>query len=273
MTICCLGDLVLDVIVRLEQPLATGADATSRTVLRPGGQGANVAAWVAALGGRSRFVGKRGADDAGTIAARALLELGVELAGPVEPAGNGIIVSLVHPTGERTMCADRGVATELRPDEVDAAWFAGLQPPARLGLRAPARADPVRRGRGHRPRAGGRSPGERRPLLLERDPRPRRGPVPRRPRGPRARTSCSRTRTRTGSSAAPSPAAPGSSSGAPPARRSTASNGQRSRWSRRRLDRRGRRASPPAGSWAAPTSRSTAAARCVAAGGIDAARG
>ena len=39
MTICCLGDLVLDVIVRLEQPLATGADATSRIVLRPGRPG------------------------------------------------------------------------------------------------------------------------------------------------------------------------------------------------------------------------------------------
>ena len=115
MTICCLGDLVLDVIVRLEQPLATGADATSRIVLRPGGQAANVAAWVAALGGSARFVGKRGADDAGTIAASRLRELGVELLGPVEPTGNGIIVSLVDPSGERTMCADRGVAVELRP--------------------------------------------------------------------------------------------------------------------------------------------------------------
>ena len=119
MTICCLGDLVLDVIVRLEQPLATGADATSRIVLRPGGQAANVAAWIAALGGRSRFVGKRGADDAGALAAARLLDLGVELVGPVEPEGNGVIVSLVHPSGERTMCADRGVATELRPEEIE----------------------------------------------------------------------------------------------------------------------------------------------------------
>src|SRR5512141_2921852 len=111
MTICCLGDLVLDVIVRLEQPLATGADATSRIVLRPGGQAANVAAWVAFLGGSARFVGKRGADDAGALAAARLRELGVDVAGPVEQEGNGVIVSLVHPTGERTMCADRGVAT------------------------------------------------------------------------------------------------------------------------------------------------------------------
>ncbi len=36
-----------------------------------------------------------------------------------------MIVSLVHPSGERTMCADRGVATELRPDEIDPAWFEG----------------------------------------------------------------------------------------------------------------------------------------------------
>ena len=123
MMICCLGDLVLDVIVRLEQPLATGADATSRIVLRPGGQAANVAAWVAALGGRSRFVGKRGADDAGVLAASRLLDLGVELVGPVEPEGNGVIVSLVHPSGQRTMCADRGVAPDLRPEEIEEAWF------------------------------------------------------------------------------------------------------------------------------------------------------
>lgn len=121
--ICCLGDLVLDVIVRLEQPLATGADATSRIVLRPGGQAANVAAWIATLGGSSRFIGKRGADDAGALAASRLLDFGVDLVGPVEPAGNGVIVSLVDPSGERTMCSDRGVATDLRPEEVDEAWF------------------------------------------------------------------------------------------------------------------------------------------------------
>ncbi len=124
MTICCLGDLVLDVIVRLEQPLATGADATSRIALRPGGQAANVAAWIAALGARARFIGKRGADDAGILAASRLLDLDVELVGPVEPTGNGVIVSLVDPSGERSMCSDRGVATELRPEEIDEAWLA-----------------------------------------------------------------------------------------------------------------------------------------------------
>ncbi len=50
--VCVLGDLVLDVIVRLRQPLAPGADAASEITLSAGGQAANVAAWVAALGGR-----------------------------------------------------------------------------------------------------------------------------------------------------------------------------------------------------------------------------
>jgi ribokinase len=123
MTTVSFGDLVLDVIVRLEQPLAPGADATSRITLRPGGQGANVAAWVAELGGTARFVGKHADDDAGRLAAGRLAAYGVEVAGPVERAGNGVVVSLVTPDGDRSMCSDRGVAPDFRPDELDPAWL------------------------------------------------------------------------------------------------------------------------------------------------------
>jgi sugar/nucleoside kinase (ribokinase family) len=55
--IVTIGDLLLDVIVRLEQPLATGADANAVTRLGAGGQAGNVEAWVAELGGEARFVG------------------------------------------------------------------------------------------------------------------------------------------------------------------------------------------------------------------------
>jgi sugar/nucleoside kinase (ribokinase family) len=123
--VCSLGDLVLDVIVRLEQPLARGADATSRISLGAGGQGANVAAWVAALGGKARFLGRRADDHAGRIAAAQLAGYGVELVGPVDRDGNGVIVSLVEPDGARTMCPDRGVAVELRAGQVDATWLEG----------------------------------------------------------------------------------------------------------------------------------------------------
>lgn len=125
--ICCLGDLVLDVIVRLQQPLATGADATSRIALRPGGQGANVAAWVAALGGSSRFLGKCSLDETGAFAAARLLELGVELAGPVTHGRTGIIVALVDHSGERTMCSDPGQGPKLTPDQVEWSWMEGCR--------------------------------------------------------------------------------------------------------------------------------------------------
>jgi ribokinase len=127
MLVCTLGDLLLDVIVRLEQPLAPGADATSRTTLSPGGQAANVAAWVVALGGGARFVGKRGDDDGGRIAAARLAERGVDVVGPVVPSGNGVVVSLVAPDGDRTMCSDRGVAPSLRPEELDPGWLDGCE--------------------------------------------------------------------------------------------------------------------------------------------------
>jgi len=37
---------------------------------------------------------------------------------------NGVVVSLVSPDGDRTMASDRGVAPDLRAEELDAAWFA-----------------------------------------------------------------------------------------------------------------------------------------------------
>jgi sugar/nucleoside kinase (ribokinase family) len=123
MLVVSLGDLVLDVVVRLHQPLARGADATSSVTLSTGGQAANVAAWVAELGGRSRWLGKRCDDDAGRMAATTLERLGVELAGPVEARGTGVIVALVERDGERSMCPDRGASGTFAPDELDRSWL------------------------------------------------------------------------------------------------------------------------------------------------------
>jgi sugar/nucleoside kinase (ribokinase family) len=122
--ICALGDLLLDVIVRLDEPLSPGADARAETRLGAGGQAANVAAWAVELGAEGRFVGKRGGDEAGRLAAAELERRGVEVAGPIAPERNGVVVSLVEPGGDRTMASDRGVAPALRSEELDAAWFA-----------------------------------------------------------------------------------------------------------------------------------------------------
>jgi sugar/nucleoside kinase (ribokinase family) len=126
MLVCSLGDLTLDVVVRLATPIAVGADTPSVIRLGPGGQAANVAAWASALGARARFIGRTGDDDAGELVRAHASALGVEVVGPV--AGrNGVICSLVSADGERSMASDRGSASELRADDLDAAWFHGCR--------------------------------------------------------------------------------------------------------------------------------------------------
>ena len=123
MQVVSLGDLALDVVVRVESDVARDADTPARVSLSAGGQGANVAAWAAALGASARWVGKRGGDAAGRLAAEALQRLGVELVGPVEKTGNGVVVSLVDSDGARSMFPDRGVARLLEPVELRAPWL------------------------------------------------------------------------------------------------------------------------------------------------------
>jgi len=123
--LCTLGDLLLDVIVRLEQPLEPGTDAAAQTRTGAGGQAANVAAWAAALGAEARFVGKRGDDPAASLATGELARLGVTVFGPVVLGRNGVVVSIVGEEGERAMASDRGVAPTLSADELEPAWFEG----------------------------------------------------------------------------------------------------------------------------------------------------
>ncbi len=56
---------------------------------------------------------------------RASRRAGSSSAGPVAASGHGVLVSLVEPDGERSMCPDRGVATALEPEEILAEHLAG----------------------------------------------------------------------------------------------------------------------------------------------------
>jgi sugar/nucleoside kinase (ribokinase family) len=124
MLVCALGDLALDVLVRLGGAVAPGADVDAEIVLAPGGQAANVAAWASELGASSRFMGKRGDDEGAHLARAGLAARGVDVLGP--SVGRGAVVcSLVAPDGERSLASDRGAATELQPGEVDPRWLEG----------------------------------------------------------------------------------------------------------------------------------------------------
>ncbi len=124
MLVCTLGDLTLDVTVRIGTQIAYGGDTEATTQVGSGGQAANVAAWAAKLGARARFVGKRGRDEAGVIATTGLASRGVEVVGPTGARG-GVICSLVDAHGERSMLSDRGDAPDFHPAELDPGWLEG----------------------------------------------------------------------------------------------------------------------------------------------------
>lgn len=121
MRLVTLGDLLLDVIVRLEQPLVPGDDTVGVTHMGSGGQAANVAAWAVELGAQARVVAKAGDDPPGHFVAQELRGRGVELVGPLGRR-TGVVVSLAS-AGDRTMASDRGSAPDLEPDELERSWF------------------------------------------------------------------------------------------------------------------------------------------------------
>lgn len=123
MVIVTLGDLLLDVIVRLSEPLVPGSDVRASTTTGAGGQAANVAAWAASLAADARVVAALGDDAAAGLVRNDLLRRGTQVLGPVATGRTGVVVSVVAPDGERSMASDRGVAVELRPEDVEREWF------------------------------------------------------------------------------------------------------------------------------------------------------
>jgi sugar/nucleoside kinase (ribokinase family) len=123
--ICVLGDAHVDLVVRVDQPLTPDTDTPVLTSLGPGGQAANVAAWVAELGGRSRLITARATDMAGQLVAAELAARGVEVVGPVVAGRTGVVVSLTDHGTRRSMLTDRGVGPRIDATSVDPSWLDG----------------------------------------------------------------------------------------------------------------------------------------------------
>jgi ribokinase len=140
--ICVLGDAHLDVIVSLAGPIAPETDTPVTTSVGAGGQAANVAAWIIALGGRARLIAARADDAAGRLLAGELASRGVDLAGPLLEGRTGVVVSLSDGGRSRSMLTDRGVGPQLRASALREDWFAGctrLHLPAYSLVREPVR--------------------------------------------------------------------------------------------------------------------------------------
>lgn len=137
------GDLVEDVVVWASEPLRAATDTAARVFRARGGSGANVAALAAPLVA-TRFIGRIGADAAGSALVDDLATAGVDVR--VQRIGRtGTVVLLIDADGERTMFPDRGAAAVL--EDVDLAWLDGvawLHLPAYGLEREPMRAELVR---------------------------------------------------------------------------------------------------------------------------------
>jgi sugar/nucleoside kinase (ribokinase family) len=112
--IAVVGDAGLDVLVRAGALPEPGGDVRAAIELRPGGAGANTAAWLAALGADPVLVARVGADTAGAQLREFLAAAGVGTALVTDAdAPTATVVVLVDGAGQRAMLADRGAAGRL----------------------------------------------------------------------------------------------------------------------------------------------------------------
>ncbi len=117
------GDVINDVLVKPRDATMPGSDTPATIRVRPGGAGANQAAWMAHLGAQVTFAGRVGARDA-EYHRRELGSFGVSAhLAEDDQAGTGTIVIMVAPDGERNMFTDRGANLRLRRSDLPDSLF------------------------------------------------------------------------------------------------------------------------------------------------------
>ena len=115
------GDLVTDVLVAHDDPIAFGSDTAASITGSGGGQGANAAAWLARAGREVTLVAAVGDDPAGRERAAELTADGVRCAVRAHPGATTGSVVVLTGRGERTLITDRGASALLDPHDVVAA--------------------------------------------------------------------------------------------------------------------------------------------------------
>ena len=120
------GDLIYDLIARIEGLVAFGTDTFAPIQAVAGGSGANAAAWLASLGIETHFVGRVGDDVIGEALVAELEKSGVTAHLARDPSlGTGKVFVLVDGAGERTMITDRGAGEALCPEDLPRTLFEG----------------------------------------------------------------------------------------------------------------------------------------------------
>jgi sugar/nucleoside kinase (ribokinase family) len=117
-SILVIGDVMTDVIVRPEGPLARGSDRRASITVQPGGSAANQAAWLASFGVKVDFVARVGAGDVESETTR-FKAIGVTpyLVGD-RTHETGRLIALIDPDGERSFLTDRGANEALEARDI-----------------------------------------------------------------------------------------------------------------------------------------------------------
>jgi sugar/nucleoside kinase (ribokinase family) len=118
------GDLLYDMLARVEGAVAFGTDTFSPIHASAGGSGANAAVWIASLGVETHFVGRVGDDVLGEALSGELKRAGVTPHLIWDSSlGTGKVFVLVDEAGERTMITDRGAGEALGPEDLPESLF------------------------------------------------------------------------------------------------------------------------------------------------------
>lgn len=119
--ILCIGDLALDVISQLKEPINYGNDTASKISSHPGGQAANVATWITRTNSKAHLVARTGNDPVGFALISDLDKYGVEHLNLMHSGRpTGVVVILVDANGERTMFPDNGANADLEVTDLPA---------------------------------------------------------------------------------------------------------------------------------------------------------
>jgi sugar/nucleoside kinase (ribokinase family) len=123
--LACLGDLVLDIVVRAQAGVALGTDVPGTVRLRVGGSAANTARAFARLGGAASFIGAVGNDRLGTRMVASLRADGVTVHAIKRRGNTARLLALIDADGERSFVTERGAADSLRPSALKGSWLSG----------------------------------------------------------------------------------------------------------------------------------------------------
>jgi sugar/nucleoside kinase (ribokinase family) len=120
------GDLLYDLLAKVEGEVIFGTDTFVPIRVAAGGSGANAAAWLVSSGIETHFVGRVGDDSFGEFLAQELERGGVSPHLRRDPSlATGKVFVLVDGAGERTMITDRGAGEALSPEDLRGSLFRG----------------------------------------------------------------------------------------------------------------------------------------------------